>query len=75
MVSGLLLACIQYTAERLRLALHLPVSPHRLIIAHIPVGLTAAGIVIALDLSALALITARYFPAEAVTTTLWTALP
>ena len=79
LVTGLLLACIQYlpemTGERLRLALHLPVSPHRLILAHILVGLAAAGIIIVLDLTALALITARYFPAEAVATTLTSAIP
>jgi hypothetical protein len=78
-VTGLLLACIQYlpemTGERLRLSLHLPVSPHRLIMAHIVVGLTAVGLATALDLVALALITARFFPTEAVWTTLLTALP
>lgn len=35
----------------------------------------AAGIIVALDLTALALITARYFPAEAVATTLISAIP
>jgi hypothetical protein len=78
-ITGLLLAAIQYlpemVGERLRLSLHLPVSPHRLIMAHVLVGLTALGLVIALDLSALSLITARFFPAEAVATALWTALP
>jgi ABC-type Mn2+/Zn2+ transport system ATPase subunit len=77
--TGALLACIQYlpemTGERLRLTLHLPVSPHRLIIAHIVVGLAAVKLVIALDLISLTLITARFFPAEAVSTTLMTALP
>jgi hypothetical protein len=78
-ITGLLLAAIQYlpemVGERLRLSLHLPVSPHRLVMAHVLVGLTALGVVIALDLSALALITARFFPAEAVAVALWTALP
>ncbi len=79
LLTGLLIACIQYlpemTNERLRLALHLPVSPHRLILAHIVVGLTALGIVILLDLTVLALLTARFFPSEAVTTSLVSALP
>ena len=78
-LTGLLLATIQYlpemTGERLRLSLHLPVSPHRLIMAHVMVGLTAVGLVIVLDLVALALITIRFFPGEAVGTALWTALP
>lgn len=78
-VTGLMLAFIQFlpemTGERLRLSLHLPVSPHKLVLAHITVGLTALGLVIALDLAALAQITARYFPAEGVTIALLTALP
>ncbi len=79
MITGLLLAAIQYlpemVGERLRLSLHLPVSAHRLIMAHVLVGLTALGLAIGLDLIALALITGRFFPAEAVTTALFTALP
>lgn len=79
MLTGLLVACIQYlpemAGERLRLSLHLPVSPHRLIMAHVFVGLAALGLVVALDLGALALITRNYFPAEAVVNTLLTALP
>ena len=78
-VTGLLLACIQYlpemTGERMRLSLHLPVFPHRLIMAHLVVGLSALGLIIALDLVTLSQITARYFPAEAVSTTFLTALP
>lgn len=78
-ITGLLLGAIQYlpemAGERLRLSLHLPVSPHRLILAHILVGLTALGLIIILNMSLLALITYRYFPAEAVTIALWTALP
>lgn len=77
--TGMLLAGIQYlpemVGERLRLSLHLPVSPHRLILAHLLVGLTAAGLILGMDLAALALITARYFPAEAVSDALWTGIP
>jgi hypothetical protein len=78
-ITGLLLGGIQYLpemiGERLRLSLHLPVSPHRLTLAHVLVGLTAACLIIGLDLAALAVITARFFPIEAVATALWTALP
>lgn len=77
--TGLLIACIQYlpemARERLRLSLHLPVSPHRLIIGHLLIGLSAVTLIIALDLCLLARITASYFPAEAVSSALLTALP
>lgn len=77
--TGLLLAAIQYlpemTGERLRLSLHLPVLPHHLIMAHVMVGLTAVGMIAILDLTTLALITARFFPGESVVIALWTALP
>ena len=79
LLTGVLLAVIQYlpemAAERLRLSLHLPVPPHRLILAHVMVGLTAAVLIIFLDMTTLALIMARFFPIEAVGTALWTALP
>lgn len=78
-ITGLLLAAIQYlpemVGERLRLSLHLPVSPHRLIMAHVLVGLSAVGLIIGLDIAALATITAIYFPSEAVTVAILTALP
>jgi hypothetical protein len=78
-LTGLLLGGIQYLPEmrdeRLRLSLHLPISPHLLILAHLLVGLVALGLVGLLDLVALALITARYFPTEAVLIALLTALP
>ncbi len=76
---GILIACIQYLPEmrdeRLRLSLHLPVSPHQLILAHLLVGLVAAGILIGIDLMALCLITAIYFPMEGVLISFLTALP
>lgn len=78
-ITGLLIACIQYlpemVRERLRISLHLPVSPHRLIMAHLLVGLLLVGLVMAMDLIFLARITAHYFPAEAVSATMLTALP
>jgi hypothetical protein len=78
-IVGLLLACVQYlpetAGERLRLSLHLPVSPHMVVLAHIWVGCTAVGLIVAFDLVALAAITARYFPPESVAMALSTALP
>ena len=79
LLSGILIACFQYLpemwGERLRLSLHLPISPHILILAHVLVGLTAFGIVALVDLAALWVITAQYFPKEAVMTSFLTALP
>ena len=78
-ITGLLLGCIQYLpemwGERLRLSLHLPISPHLLILSHLLVGLVALGLAIALDLVALVLIIAIYFPIETVVTALLTVLP
>jgi hypothetical protein len=78
-ITGIVLACIQYLpemiGERLRLSLHLPVSPHRLILAHIFVGLTAVGVVIVFNLAALWLITVSFFPVEVTIIALYTALP
>ncbi|MCG8339625.1 MAG: hypothetical protein MJE63_34380 [Proteobacteria bacterium] len=77
--TGIVLAFIQYLpemmGERLRLSLHLPVSPHRLIMVHVLVGLAAIGLIIALDLVALALLTYRFFPVEVVWISFLTALP
>jgi hypothetical protein len=78
-VTGALTACIQYlpemVGERLRLSLHLPVSPHALILAHVLVGAVAVGLASGLDLLSLAVIMSRYFPSEAVASALLTALP
>jgi hypothetical protein len=78
-LTGLLIAFIQYlpemVAERLRLSLHLPISAHRVIMAHLGVGLAALSLIIGLDLAALALLTRAYFPAEVVTSSVLTALP
>ncbi len=79
LLTGLIIACIQYLpeviGERLRLSLHLPVLPHRLAMAHVLVGLSAVALIAGLDLAALTLITARYFPAQAVSSAVLTALP
>jgi hypothetical protein len=78
-ITGLLLGGIQYLpemwGERLRLSLHLPLSPHLLILAHLLVGLTALGLAICVDLATLAWITSIHFPVDGVVTTVATALP
>lgn len=78
-ITGLLIAFIQYLPEmadeRLRLSLHLPVSAHRIIMAHVFIGLSAVVLTIGLDLAALALLTRYYFPIEVVTSSVLTALP
>lgn len=77
--TGALISCIQYFPEmqdeRLRLSLHLPVSPHRLILAHLLVGLTMVISIIGLDLVGLAAVTALYFPREGVWLSLLTVMP
>jgi hypothetical protein len=79
LLTGLLTACIQYlpemVGERFRLSLHLPVALHRLVMAHLCVGLMAVLLIIGLDMAMLARITAWYFPAEVVSTALLTAFP
>ncbi len=78
-VVGVLLACAQFFPEmrdeRLRLTLHLPVSPHRLIMAHILIGLLATSAIVLPNLLALVLITTLYFPPEVGLMTLGTATP
>lgn len=77
--TGLLTGCIQYLpemwGERLRLSLHLPVLPHRLILTHAAIGLCAFGVIMLLDLGLLTLITIMYFPAEAIYGMMLTTLP
>ncbi len=78
-LTGLLLAVFQYlpemTGERLKLSLHLPVSPHLVILAHVCAGFFSLGVILAVDMLGLAALTAVYFPAEVVATSLWTAFP
>lgn len=79
MISGILIACFQYLPEmweeRLRLSLHLPVSAHLLILAHVMVGLAAFGILVLTDITGLLVITAHYFPKETLVTSFITVLP
>ena len=78
-LTGAVMAFIQYlpemTGERLRLALHLPIPAHGVVLAHVLVGLGAVGLVLLMDLGVLAWITAGFLPAESVHAALWTALP
>ncbi|MCK5099447.1 MAG: hypothetical protein KAR45_15170 [Desulfobacteraceae bacterium] len=77
--TGLLLACVQFipemAGERLRLSLHLPISPHLLILGHVLVGLIATGIILFLDMAVLIYIVSLFFPIEVVNNVLFTALP
>ncbi len=79
LLSGILIACIQFlpemTGERLRLSLHLPLPPALMILAHLLVGTGAVTILCGFDLLALAYLTSAYFPGQVVTNTLMTALP
>ena len=61
--------------ERLRLSLHLPISPHLLILGHVAVGLIATGIILFLDMAVLTYIVALFFPIEVICNVLLTVLP
>ncbi|PIE61026.1 MAG: hypothetical protein CSA29_05500 [Desulfobacterales bacterium] len=79
LLSGILIACFQFLpemwGERFRLSLHLPVTPGRIAMAHLIVGLVAYTLTALMDLFILMLITATYFPIQGVATSLVTALP
>ena len=78
-ITGILVACIQYLpemwGERLKLSLHLPISPHILILIHVWVGLVALVLALLPDLGVLVWVTGQYFPVQAVTMAIQTALP
>ncbi len=78
-VIGVLIACAQFLpemrGERLRLTLHLPVSPHRLIVSHVLIGLAAVSGIVLPNLAFLVLITNIYFPPEVGLATLHTVAP
>ena len=77
--TGALLACAQYIpemqGERLRLSLHLPISPHLLILGHVLVGFTALSIILLLDMAGLAYIINLHFPIEFINSVILTTLP
>ncbi len=79
LVTGILVACIQFLPEmwgqRLRLCLHLPISPHVLILYHIWVGLAAFVLAVVPVLGALWWISWTYFPFEAMVSDFLTFLP
>ena len=78
-ITGILVACIQYLpemwGERLKLSLHLPMSPHILILIHVWVGLVALVLALLPDMATLVWVTGQYFPIQAVATSVQTALP
>ncbi len=79
LLSGGILALIQYLPEmwqqRLRLGLHLPVPPHRLILIHMGVGLIALGLAMLPVMMTLSGVILRFFPLEALQTAVVTVLP
>ncbi len=79
LLSGVLLACFQFLPEirqeRLKLSLHLPISPRRLIFYHVGVGLLSLGLVLVPMAGFLWGITWVYFPGEMITTAMVTAAP
>ncbi|GAB7024430.1 hypothetical protein [Salidesulfovibrio brasiliensis] len=78
-LTGALLAAAQFLPEtvshRFRISLHLPLSPHMLVLGHILVGLSAVAAILAIDAAVIAGMTAMRFPAEVVTRTMLTILP
>jgi hypothetical protein len=78
-LTGIFLAFLQFLpemrAERLRLSLHLPVPPARMVLTHVLAGLAAGGVLILMDGLLLGLIFKIYYPWEGVTFALTTALP
>lgn len=79
LLTGAALAIAQLTPEitkgRLRLSLHLPIDVVSLVLAHIAIGLIALGIILVLDLAALAITVGIFFPAAFVSSAVATALP
>ncbi|MFP4032605.1 MAG: hypothetical protein ACLFTV_13665 [Desulfococcaceae bacterium] len=78
-LTGIFLAFLQFLPEmreeRLRLSLHLPVPPARMVLTHVLAGLAAGGVLILLDGLLLGLIFKMYYPWEGVVFALTTALP
>jgi len=79
LITGVILALAQILPEilrgRLRLSLHLPIGLAPLMMAHLLIGLAVLGVILALDLGALALTIGAYFPAAFVASAVTTALP
>ena len=79
LITGIALAVAQFAPEiikgRLRLSMHLPVPLAPLVLAHIAIGLVALGVVLGLDMAALAITVGVFFPGAFVASALETALP
>ncbi len=78
-LTGTLLGLVQFLPEmkdeRFRLSLHLPVPTHVTVMTHVLIGMGSAALIMAMDMGLLGLLTAKYFPREAVTTAWLTVLP
>ncbi len=78
-VTGVLLGVIQFLPEmnggRLRLGLHLPLSPQRLIFSHLAVGVLALFVVLLPDILILGGISCYWFPVKWCITLFFTVVP
>lgn len=78
-ICGLVFCCCQFLPEmrdeRLRISLHLPCGMAPLMLAHFLFGLLFLSLLSLLDILLLLLMLGQHFPAEAVKTALFTALP
>lgn len=79
LLTGIITALIQYLPEmlqqRMRLSLHLPVSIHALIFAHLLIGLAAFLISVLPSMAVLLWTTRYYFPDEVTATVFMTTAP
>lgn len=78
-ITGLALAVMQFLPEmrdeRLRLALHLPVRAHNMILSHLLVGSLLLAALMTVAALGLILVTSLYFPRELVEMSLLTSAP
>lgn len=77
--SGLLIGLAQFAPEmnknRLRLSLHLPVPPNRLLICYLAIGLFSAIVIGIIDLFMLSVTIRHFFPMEVMHSAQITSLP
>ncbi|MDL2259557.1 hypothetical protein LJB99_01590 [Deltaproteobacteria bacterium OttesenSCG-928-K17] len=78
-ITGLILAVMQFLPEmrdeRLRLALHLPIRAHNMILSHLLVGSLLLAALMTVTALGLILVTGLYFPIELVEMALLTSAP
>lgn len=79
LISGIFFAAAQFLPEtrneRFRICLHLPVKPHYAVLWHVGAGLSALGVIFALDTLILWLGIGSYFPNEYALRSVLTFLP